>query len=117
MGTSCVNLERFQPQVAPRALKQFGVFAKIFPVPANGHPNNGHDPGTCSEIQVLFREPMSFPNGTILYKTTTGPLVAVLPDNSLIVDGGGVGGSMFKSAFEYRKLIGDRENWDQVRHL
>jgi hypothetical protein len=95
-------------------IQRFGRFAKILPVAANGHAYNGHDPGTCAEIQVSFREPLSFPKGTTLYKTT-GPLVALLPDDSLIVDGGGLGGCIHESPSEYRERTGDRENWNPVR--
>jgi hypothetical protein len=95
-------------------IKRFRFFAKILPVPANGHPNNGHDLGTHSEIQFSFREPMSFPKGAILYKTK-GPLVALLPDDSLVMDGGGVGGRVFKTASDYRELTGDSDGWEPVR--
>jgi hypothetical protein len=69
-----------------------------------------------SEMLVSFREPMSFPSGTTLY-ATKGPLVAVLPDYSLIMDGGGLGGRIFESADAYRAQTGDREAWVSIREF
>ena len=53
---------------------------------------------------------MSFPKGTIVYKTK-GPLVAVLPDGSLVMDAGGFGGRVFKSAYDYRQQMKDQGAW------
>src|SRR5882672_714232 len=61
-----------------------------------------------------FREPMNFPKGTTLYETS-GPRVAVLPDSTLLVDNGGIGGQIFKSASEYRAQSGDREAWETIK--
>jgi hypothetical protein len=63
---------------------------------------------------VSFCEPMSFPKGTTLFETK-GPRVAVLPDYSLIMDEGGLGGRAFESASEYREQTGDRDQWNEIK--
>jgi hypothetical protein len=64
------------------------------------------------EAVISFSDPMSFPTGTTLYETK-GPRVAVLPDFSLIVDGGTP--HLFWSVTEYRDRTGDRELWNKIR--
>jgi hypothetical protein len=93
-------------------IQRFGRYEKILPVSSNGASMHGW--GARDGIPISFREPMSFPKGTTLYKTA-GPLVALLPNNSLIVDGGGVGGRVFRCPTEYRGLTGDQETWNTVR--
>lgn len=70
------------------------------------------DSPTGPEV-VLFREPMRFPPGTILYETKN-TRVAVLPNTSLIADDGGEG-LVFKSAAEYRAQTGDNDHWNQIK--
>jgi len=54
-----------------------------------------HSPeASCANDLVSFREPVNFPKGTTLYETK-GPHVAILPDYSLIMDDGGLGGRTF----------------------
>jgi hypothetical protein len=65
---------------------------------------------------VSFRKPMNFPKGTTVYRTK-GPRVAILPDYSLIVDGGGIGGRVFESASDYRVLTGDQEDWEVIQNF
>jgi hypothetical protein len=50
-----------------------------------------------------------------VYATNGLARVAVLPDQSLLMDvGDDVGGRIFESADEYRAETGDRQAWDFV---
>jgi hypothetical protein len=86
-------------------IQWFGRFIKALPFSSNEGDAKG---------LISFREAMRFPKGTTVYKIK-GPRVAVLPDYSLIMDDGGLGGRAFESASEYRARTGDRDDWDAIK--
>ena len=71
------------------------------------------DPNTQKAV-ISFRDPVNFPKGAWLFETK-GPRVAVLRNNMLVMDDGGFGGRIFRSADEYRDQTGDREGWNLIK--
>jgi membrane associated rhomboid family serine protease len=66
-------------------------------------------------LAVSFREPMSFPAGTKVYRARSR-LVALLPDETLVADDG-AGGFAFDDARAYRDAMGDESDWALVKEL
>jgi rhomboid protease GluP len=72
-------------------------------------------PAEPATISVSFREPMDFPEGSVVYRARDR-LVAILPDLTLIADHS-TGALKFATAVDYRDTMHDRGEWPVVREF
>jgi rhomboid protease GluP len=78
-------------------------------------PSEVPEPAVPATIPVSFREPMDFPQGSVVYRARDR-LVAVLPDLTLIADHS-AGALKFATAVDYRDTMNDREEWPVVKEF